>query len=432
MRHTGFIWLIVLLASAAGAQTEYDFLLKGGHVIDGRNGISAVRDVAIKDGRIAAVAQNIPPARALKTVDVSGLYVTPGLIDIHVHMYPGEGDRYSRGGMSVPPDGFTLRSCVTTVADAGSPGWRNFDDYKARVVDRSKTRVTAFINIVGSGMAGVAEQNIADMDARATADMAMKHKGVIVGVKNAHFSGPEWTPYERTLEAGKLANIPIMVDFGGPPSRTVEELWTKYFRPGDIYTHMYGGGRGETDPATGGPSQATLNARKKGVLFDVSHGGSSFDWQTAVPWMKAGFVPDSISTDIHVNSMNAGMKDQLNVMGKFLTMGMPLDEVILRSTWNPAKQIRLEQLGNLSVGSPADVAVLKVEKGTFGYVDSSGARIDGNQKLGCEMTLRDGKVVYDLNGMTRPLWSPSTPDVGAGDPRWDGLNPQRPPRRPTP
>jgi dihydroorotase len=392
-----------------------------------------VRDVAIKDGRIAAVAQNILPARALKTVDVSGLYVTPGLIDIHVHMYPGEGDRYSRGGMSVPPDGFTLRSCVTTVADAGSPGWRNFEDYKARIVDRSKTRVTAFINIVGSGMSGVAEQNIADMDARATADMAMKHKGVIVGVKNAHFSGPEWTPYERTLEAGKLANIPIMVDFGGPPSRTVEELWTKYFRPGDIYTHMYGGGRGETDPATKGPSQATIDARKKGIFFDVGHGGSSFDWLTAVPWMKAGFVPDSISTDIHVNSMNAGMKDQLNVMGKFLTMGMPLDEVILRSTWNPAKQIRLEQLGNLSVGSPADVAVLKIEKGTFGYVDSSGARIDGNQKLDCEMTLRDGKVVYDLNGMTRPRWDPSTPDVGAGDPRWDGLNPQRPPRRrPTP
>src|SRR5688500_18691412 len=131
------------LQSAAPQQSfEYDFLIKGGHVIDGRNRISAVRDVAIKDGRVAAVAANIPAARALKTVDASGLYVTPGLIDIHVHMYPGEKKNdYAGGDWSVYPDGFTLRSCVTTVSDAGSSGWRNFEDFKTRVVDQSKTRV---------------------------------------------------------------------------------------------------------------------------------------------------------------------------------------------------------------------------------------------------------------------------------------------------
>jgi dihydroorotase len=146
--------------------------------------------------------------------------------------------------------------------------------------------------------------------------------------------------------------------------------------------------------------------------------------------MKAGFVPDSISTDLHVGSMNAGMKDMLNVMGKFLAMGMSLEEVVQRSTWNPARQIRLEQLGNLSAGAPGDVAVLRVEKGAVGFVDSRGARVDGTTKLVCEMTVRNGSVVYDLNGMSRDRWDPSAPDGGPGDPRWDGIAPlRRPPAR---
>ncbi len=220
MRHAGFFYLLLMCASNAAAQPDYDLLLKGGHVIDGRNGINAVRDVAIKDGKIAAVAADIAAARAVKIVNATGLYVVPGLIDIHVHMFPGIADRYSAGALSVPPDGFTLRSCVTTVADAGSSGWRNFDDFNARIIKQSKTRVTAFLNIVGSGMAGIAEQNIADMDAKASADMVLQHKGVIVGIKNAHFAGPEWTPYERTAEAGRLAHVPIMVDFDGPARRS--------------------------------------------------------------------------------------------------------------------------------------------------------------------------------------------------------------------
>jgi dihydroorotase len=429
MRHAGFSCLLLRCASSAAAQPDYDLLLKGGHVIDGRNGINAVRDVAIKDGKIAAVAADIPAARAVKTVNATGLYVTPGLIDIHVHMFPGTADRYSAGALSVPPDGFTLRSCVTTVADAGSSGWRNFSDFKTRIIDQSKTRVTAFLNIVGSGMAGIAEQNIADMDAKATADMVRKHKGVIVGIKNAHFAGPEWTPYERTAEAGRLANVPIMVDFDGPATRSLAELFAKYYRPGDIYTHTYGGSNGEQDATTKGPSQALLESRKRGIFFDVGHGGSSFRWAVAVPFMKAGFVPDSISTDLHVGSMNAGMKDMLNVMGKFVAMGMSLDDVIQRSTWNPAKQIKLEQLGNLSAGAPADVAVLRIEKGAVGFVDSRGARVDGTTKLVCEMTVRNGSVVYDLNGMSRDRWDPSAPDGGPGDPRWDGITPMRRPAR---
>src|SRR5579885_1814054 len=414
---------IALLAAVCALAQEYDLLLKGGHVIDGKNNLSAVRDVAIKDGKIAAVAQNIDPARALKSVNVSGLYVTPGLVDIHVHVYAGTGERGSYAGdNSVYPDGFTFRTGVTTVADAGSSGWRNFEDFKNRIIERSKTRVLAFINIVGHGMRGGQwEQDLSDMEAKPTAEMALKHKGLIVGVKSAHFMGPEWKPYEQAVEAGKIADIPVMIDYGAKRmERPLYDLLTRVLRPGDIYTHMYSGLRGEQDDS-GGPSKAMIEGRQRGVIFDVGHGGGSFLWRVAIPLMKAGFTPDSISTDLHIGSMNAGMKDMLNVMDKFLAMGMSLDDVIVRSTWNPAKEIKHEELGNLSVGAPADVAVLRVENGRFGFVDMYGARMDGTQKLICELTVRNGKVVYDLNGISRQRWDQLPPDYGRqGNARWDG------------
>ena len=411
---------------SAQPQQKYDLLLKGGHVIDPRNQISAVRDVAISNGKVAAVAAAINPAEAFKVVDVSGTYVTPGLVDIHVHVFAGTGERASYAGdNSVYPDGFTLRAGVTTVADAGCAGWRNFEDFKQRIIDRSKTRVLALLNIVGNGMrGGKFEQDLTDMDAKPTADMALRYKGVVVGVKTAHYAGPEWTPVERAVEAGTLANIPVMVDFGtNHAERPVSELVTKKLRPGDIYTHTYSGLRNEQD-ASGHVNPGLWEGRKRGVIFDVGHGGGSFVWRIAVPAMKEGFVPDSISTDLHIGSMNAGMKDMLNVMDKFLAMGMSLDEVILRSTWNPAKEIRHEELGHLSPGALADVTVLRLEKGTFGLVDMYGARLRGTQKLTCELTLRDGKVVYDLNGMTRPDWDKLPRDYRqTGDARWDAVTP---------
>jgi dihydroorotase len=412
MRSAAVVLLALVLAPATSAQTNYDLLLKGGHVIDGRNGLSAVRDVAIKEKKIAAVAASIPASQALKTVDVKGLYVTPGLIDIHVHVYTGEKTgTYAGGDLSVPPDAFTLRTCVTTVADTGSSGWRTFEDFKRRVIDRSKTRVTAFLNIVGVGMReGQLEQNLEDMEVRPTADMAMKHKGVVVGVKSAHFSGPGWSPYEKAEAVGRMADIPVMVDFGSnlQNGRTIMELFTKYFRPGDIYTHMYGGVRGEQDPTTRGPSAAFIEGRKRGVILDVGHGGGSFRWSAAIPMMKAGFTPDSISTDLHTASSQSGMKDMLDVMSKFLAMGMSIDDVIHRSTSNPAREIKLTHLGSLAIGSPADVAVLRVEKGRFGFVDQVGARVEGTQKFACEIALRDGATVYDANGRTGEPFDPAS------------------------
>ncbi len=404
-------------------------------MIDPKNRISAIRDVAILDGKIAAVEEHIDPARAFKLVNVGGLYVTPGLIDIHVHVYAGTGEpRSYAGDNSLYPDGYTFRVGVTTVADAGCAGYLNFEDFKQRIIDRSKTRVLAFLNIVGHGMRGPKyENNLADMDPKPAAEMALKHKGLIVGIKTAHYAGPEWTPVEHAVEAGTIANIPIMVDFGeNRPERPMPVLVTQKMRPGDIYTHCYSGLRNELDDS-GHINPAMFQARKRGVIFDVGHGGGSFAWPVAMEAMKEGFLPDSISTDLHIGSMNAGMKDMLNLMSKFLAMGLSVDDVILRSTWNPAREIHHEELGNLSTGSPADVSVLRLERGDFGFSDMYGARLKGNSKLTCELTLRDGKVVWDLNAITRPDWTTLPKGYRqTGDRRWDAVNPARTGRRNAP
>ncbi len=408
------------------SQTQYDLLLQGGRVIDPKNNISGVRDVAILNGRIAAVAEHLDASTALKTVDVSGLYVTPGLVDIHVHVYASTGERNSYAGdNSVFPDGFTFRVGVTTVADAGCAGWRNFEDFKEHIIDRSHTRVLAFLNIVGAGMRGANfENNLADMEVAPTADMCLRYKDLIVGIKTAHYAGPEWTPVERAVEVGTKVGIPIMVDFGANrPERPTSILWTEKMRPGDIYTHCFSGIRNELDDS-GRLNPAMWAGRKRGVIFDVGHGGGSFAWPVATEAIKEGFFPDSISTDLHIGSMNAGMKDMLNVMDKFLAMGLSLDDVILRSTWNPAREIQHQELGNLSVGAPADVAVLRLENGAFGFTDMYGARLRGTKKLTCELTVRDGKVVYDLNGITRPDWNTLPKGYRAtGDSRWDAVTP---------
>jgi dihydroorotase len=428
MRAPIALFFLLCLARYGSSQPRYDLLLQGGHVIDPKNGISAVRDVAIKDGAIAAVGQRLAAADALKVVDVSGLYVTPGLIDIHVHVFAGTGERNSYAGdSSLYPDGYTFRVGVTTVADAGCSGWRNFEAFKEHVIDRAKTRVLVFLNIVGNGMRGGRfENDLTDMEAAPAAEMAKKYKGLIVGIKTAHYTGPEWTPVEHAVEAGTAAGIPVMVDFGNDhPERPLADLVTKKLRPGDIYTHCYSGLRHELDD-TGHVNPGMIEGRKRGVIFDVGHGGGSFAWRVAVPAMQQKFLPDSISTDLHIGSMNSGMKDMLNVMDKFLAMGMSVDDVILRSTWNPAKEIHHEELGNLTVGAPADVSVLRMETGKFGFTDMYGARMDGRQKLTCELTVHNGKVVYDLNGITRPLWDTLPPNYTAtGNAAWDAITPAR-------
>jgi len=404
------ISLILFFFSIAQAQ-EIDMLLKGGHVIDPKNNINSKMDVAITDGKIFQVAATISPQKAKKVIDVTGLYVTPGLIDMHVHAYQGNApDAYIANGFtSLPPDGFTFRAGVTTVVDAGSSGWRNFREFKKQTIDRSQTRILALLNIVGTGMASrFEEQDTNDMNPQQTAYMINRmFPEILVGIKSAHYWG-DFTQVDRAVEAGKLANVPVMVDFGEhQPTNSIEDLFMKHLRPGDMFTHTFSYGPANRETIVDENLKVkpfVFEAQKRGIIFDVGHGGGAFSWRQAVPAMQQGFKPNVISTDLHADSMNGGMKDLCNVMSKFLNMGMSLQDVIIRTTVNPASAIKRTELGTLSVGAEADVAVLNLRKGDFGFMDIRRTRLKGNQKLETELTLRAGKIVWDLNGISAPSW----------------------------
>jgi dihydroorotase len=386
---------------------QYDLLLKNGHVIDPKNSINAIMDVAIKEGKIARVATNIPSTQAAKTIDATDLYVTPGLIDIHTHVFVGsKPNTFADGSSSVSPDDFTLRSGVTTVVDAGTSGWRNFPIFKENVIDQSKTRILAFLNIVGSGMSGKATQeDIGDMNSDQTVQTLKKYPETIVGIKIGHYEGKEWTPFERALEAGRKANVPLLVECHLPQYSLEEQL--NRMRPGDIITHSYEkvSERMPVVDEQGKVRPFVLAAQKKGILFDVGHGGAGFWFEQAVPAFEQRLAPNSFGTDLHRFSMNAGMKSMLNIMSKYMAMGMPLEEVIIRGTWNAARSIKREDLGHLSEGAVADIAVLSLQQGKFGFIDAGGNRLDGSRKLEAELTIRAGKVVWDLNGIAAQKWT---------------------------
>lgn len=386
---------------------EIDLLIKGGHVIDPKNNIDSKMDVAIKNGRIAQVAFDIPTYVSKKVIDVKGFLVVPGLIDMHAHHFPGASDY--RFGDPIP-DGFTFRTGVTTSIDAGSSGWKSFQSFKEQIIDRSQTRILAWLNIVGEGYLGrdTYEQDLNDMDARMTAITAGLYKDIIVGVKVAHYKGPDFTPVDRAVEAGKVADIPVMVDFGEhSPPLSIRELFFEHLRPGDVFTHAYAYGPRNREVVVDENKIVkpfVLEAQKQGVVFDVGHGGGAFAWNQAVPSIKQGFKPNTISTDFNKNSKNGAMKDLLNVMSKLLAIGLDLNEVIEAVTWGPAQVIKREDIGTLSVGSEADIAVLNVRTGDFGFMDVRSTKIKGTRKLEAELTIRAGRIVWDLNGISTPVF----------------------------
>ncbi len=388
----------------------YDILIKNGHVIDAKNNINKIIDIAIVDNKIALIEKNISNELANRIIDANGLYVSPGLIDIHSHNFHGtEPNNYlSNSFDALPPDGFSFRSGVTTIVDVGGAGWRNFKIFKEQIIDRSKTRVLSFLNIIGSGMKGGAvEQNIDDMEPNRTAEIVKKFPGEIVGIKLAHFNGYNWIPVDRVVEAGRLTNVPVMIDFGGSdPELPLDKLLLEKLRPGDIFTHSYAHVRGRTPivDENGKLREYVLKAQQKGIVFDVGHGGGSFLFEQAIPAVKQGLKPNSISTDLHTGSMNGGMKNIVNVMSKFLNMGIDLDEIIKSTTWSPARYIKRTDLGHLSVGAEADITLLNLKEGNFGFVDTQGKRMKGNNLLECEMTIKAGKIVYDLNGLASNDW----------------------------
>jgi dihydroorotase len=390
-----------------------DILLKGGHVIDPKNGIDTKMDVAISGGKIFKVAPDIPVRNAVKVIDVTGMYVTPGLIDMHVHAFSGNdpGSYIADGWDALPPDGFTFRAGVTTVVDAGSAGWRNFRKFKEQTIDRSRTRILAFLNITGNGMYGrFEEQDVSDMNPMMTSYMITRlFPDIIVGIKSAHYWGPDFTQVDKAVEAGTIGNVPVMVDLGEHhPPLPIEELFMKHLRPGDIWTHTYANAPQDREvpvDVNGKVKPFIFEAQKRGIIFDVGHGGGAFHWKQAIPAIQQGFIADVISSDLHIGSMNGGMKDMANLLSKFLNMGLSLNDVILRATWNPAKVIKRTELGSLSEGNEADIAVFSLRKGDFGFLDVRGTKMKGTQKLEAELTIRAGKIVWDLNGIGAPMWN---------------------------
>lgn len=410
---------LALLHAAAARGQEYDLLLKGGHVIDPASHTNERRDVAVTHGRIAAVEKSIAASKAHRVVDVSGLYVTPGLIDIHVHVGHGGASLnwFERGASpNIQPLGVSadrmLSSGVTTVVDAGSSGADNFQRQKQEVIDRSQVRVLALLNIVAAGMNSGKEQDVEEMDPQRCAETINKFRDVIVGVKAAHFwtekpwddAHPPWANVDRAEECGRLANVPVMFDFWPrPPERPYEDLLLKKMRPGDIHTHVFAQQFPILDE-NGRVSSFLFEARKRGVIFDVGHGQASFWFRNAVPAVHQGFIPDSISTDLHSGNINGAVVNMITTMSKFLAMGVALEDVIRRSTVNPAAEIHRPELGTLGVGREADIAVIELRRGRFGYTDCGSARMTGDVQLVDRMTVRAGRIVYDPSGLSMVEW----------------------------
>jgi dihydroorotase len=398
--------------SAALTAQNIDILIKGGTVIDPKNNINEKMDIAIAEGKILKVEKDIPSKNARRIVDATGMYVTPGLIDMHVHAFHGtDPDSYIADGWdALPPDGFTFRAGVTTVVDAGSAGWRNFKAFKKQTIDRSQTRILAFLNIVGSGMTSrFEEQDFNDMNPEMAAYMVTRlFPDILVGIKSAHYWGADFTQVDQAVKAGTIAKVPVMVDLGEHhPPLSIEELFMKHLRPGDIWTHTYANAPKDREvpvDENGKVKPFIFEAQKRGIIFDVGHGGGAFHFAQAIPSIQQGFIADVISSDLHIGSMNGGMKDMANLLSKFMAMGLSVQDVIMRATWNPAKVINRPELGNLSVGSVADVAVFSLRKGDFGFTDVRAKKLKGTQKLEAELTVRAGRVVWDLNGIASPLW----------------------------
>jgi dihydroorotase len=386
--------------SRRGEAQTTDILLKGGHLIDPKNQLDGRFDVLITGDKIANVAPNITATNAMRVVDATGMYVTPGLIDIHTHVFVGSNSGFADGWSSLSPDNITLKAGITTIVDAGTAGWRNFPLFRRNVIDRSITRVLSFINIGAGGMTGFpSEEDMNDMSVQMTSNIIRQNSGIIVGVKLGHFSGKEWLPFDRTLEACEIANVPLFLECHLREYPLDEIL--RRLRKGDIFSHTYcaAGDRECILDENGKLKNSVIQAKNKGVLFDLGHGGAMFHLDIAIPAMAQGLMLDSFGSDLHRTSMNGGMRNMLESMSKFLNLGMSLSEVVNVATWSSAQAIKRPDLGNLSVGSDADVAIIGVRRGSFGFLDTKNQRLAGDRRLEAEMTIRAGRIVWDFNGM---------------------------------
>ena len=384
--------------------TRFDVVIAGGTVIDPASGLHDRRDIGVLDGRIAAIEPSLPTADAREVIDAGGRYVVPGLVDLHVHVYRGVAD------LSVDADETCLGRGVTTVVDGGSAGANTWPGFRRWIADTARTRVLAFLNISLLGQVDTHLGELHDLrfaDPERAARVAVANPDRIVGFKvrlSGTLAGDNGLEgLRRALWAGRVTGLPVMSHIGGTPFKIDNAL--ALMGAGDIVTHAFTGWNpgGITDDE-GHVLPAALDARARGVRFDIGHGGGSFSWATAEAAIAAGFEPDTISTDLHRFNIAGPVGDLPETMSKLLHLGLPVDRVIAMATSAPAASLGAagRDLGRLEVGRPADVTVLVVEEAARELADSLGATRTVTRHLVPAAVVRDGVRVAIRPRVTQP------------------------------
>ena len=373
---------------------SYDLVLKGGRVLDPSQGIDAILDVAFESGKVVDLAKDLVTADADEVRDVSGKLITPGLIDMHTHVY--------WGGSSISIDAvdFCRRSAVTTAIDTGSSGPGNFAGFRQHVIDPSPVRILAYLHISHAGIFGFSNrimvgesEELRLMDPLTAVEVAIANDDIIIGIKvrlGRWASGIHgMVPFEYALQVAEHASLPLMVHIDDPPPSYVEVV--EALRPGDVLTHCFRPFPNTPIRADGKILEQVIAARERGVYFDIGHGMGSFSFDVGKTMLDQGFMPDTISSDIHVLCINGPVYDQLTTLSKFLCLGMPLEKVIGASTVNAAKILGRPQLGSLKPGSVGDAAILSIDQGDFMYTDALGESLNGDCKLNFNGVVIGGK-----------------------------------------
>jgi dihydroorotase len=370
-----------------------DLILRGGRVIDPGQGLDGVRDVGFANGKVAAIATRLDSATA-KVRDVSGLIVTPGLIDLHTHVYWGG------TSLGIDAEEFCRTSGVTTAVDTGSAGPGNFMGFRKHVIERSAVRILAYLHVSHAGIYGFSNtvmvgesEDIRLMDPVTAAEVADANRDVIVGIKvrvGRHASGDQGVaPLNIALQVAEETGLPLMAHIDEPPPSYEDVI--AMLRPGDVLTHAFRPFPNSPATAQGTVKPAVLAARKRGVLFDIGHGMGSFAFKTARAMLANGFPPDTISSDVHALCINGPAFDQVTTMSKFLCLGMSLPDVIKASTETAAFALKRPELGSLKPGSAGDATLLSVDDGTFDYVDVVGEHLEGRQRIHSRGVVIGGK-----------------------------------------
>lgn len=394
----------------------FDLLIRSGTVFDPEQCSFHQEDIAVRDGAIVRRDAGFSGEEAENILDASGCIVSPGLIDMHCHIYPVFPYVRRDSLRTTNAEEHMVRCGVTTAVDAGTCGWRNFGDFKENVIDATKLRVLAFLDIAAKGMAYPdSEQAVADINPKIAAAVAREWSDCIVGIKSAHYwprhedgEHPAFASIDGAREAAALCGKPVMVDsIPVVPERSYPAILSR-LEPGDIHTHVFA----QQFPllnAQGKVENYLRKERERGVRFDVGHGSGSFWFRQAVPCFEQDFWPDTISTDLHHQNVTGPAIDLLYVASKFLAMGMPLAQMLYRVTRAPALTLSRPELGTLADGACADLAVLRVREGRFGYLDCGGARLEGEGKLECVATVRAGEVLFDPEARSAPDWREAPP-----------------------